>query len=177
MSILVAYASKHGSTQGIAERIAEKLRRLGLQVELRPIHAVTDLTGFDAFVIGAAAYYFHWMKEATQFVRHHQAELAQRPVWLFSSGPIGTETTDAQGRDVRVTSEPKEFAELKEIVHPRETHIFFGALDATQFGFPERLIVSKLPQGDFRDWAEIDAWAETIAQTLTPSAATLGAGG
>jgi menaquinone-dependent protoporphyrinogen oxidase len=169
MSILVAYASKHGSTQGIAERIADKLRQCGQDVELSPIGEVGDLTGYDAFVIGGAAYYFHWMKEAAQFVERHQALLRQRPVWLFSDGPLGSSTTDAQGRDVRATAEPKEFAALKTAIDPRATQVFFGALDANQYGFPMRLIVSKMPQGDFRDWSEIDAWAERIAQSLTPA--------
>jgi menaquinone-dependent protoporphyrinogen oxidase len=166
MSILVAYASKHGATQGIAERVAEQLRARGHQVALHPIDAVGDLAGYDAFVIGAAAYYFHWMKEATQFVERHCTELSRHPVWLFSSGPLGTQTTDAQGRDVRITTEPKEFAALKAAIHPRETRVLFGALDASQYGFPLRLIVSKMPQGDFRDWGEIDAWAESIARAL-----------
>jgi menaquinone-dependent protoporphyrinogen oxidase len=171
MSILVTYASKHGATQGIAERIAMKLEERGLRVEVHPIDAVTDATSYDAFVIGAAAYYFHWMKEATHFVQRYHDVLRQRPVWLFSSGPLGTETTDAQGRDVHVTTEPKEFAALKDTIRPRETRVFFGALDANQYGFPMRLMVSKMPQGDFRDWDEIDAWAEGIAHALTTNAA------
>jgi menaquinone-dependent protoporphyrinogen oxidase len=171
MTILVTYVSKHGATQGIAERIAGKLHQLGYGTEVRPIAAVGDLAGYDAFVIGAAAYYFHWMKEATQFVRRHHVTLVQRPVWLFSSGPLGTQTTDTQGRGVRVTTEPKEFAALREAIHPRDTRVFFGALDAGQFGFPARVIAKRLPQGDFRDWNEIDAWAEEIARALAPTTA------
>jgi menaquinone-dependent protoporphyrinogen oxidase len=170
MSILVAYASKHGSTQEIAAHIADKLRRCGQHVELRSIDAVDDLTSYDAFVIGGAAYYFHWMKEATRFVERNQALLRQRPVWLFSSGPLGTAPTDAQGRDVRETAEPKEFAALNAAIRPYGMQVFFGALDASQYGFPMRLIVSKMPQGDFRQWSEIDAWAERIAVALTSKA-------
>lgn len=172
MTLLVTYASKHASTQGIAERIARKLRQVGQDAVALPIQAVGDVAHYEAFVIGGAAYYFHWMKQATQFVRHNRAVLAEHPVWLFSSGPLGTETTDAQGRDVRVASEPKEFTELREAIHPRDVRIFFGALDYTKFGFPERVIVKKLPQGDFRDWGEIEAWAEEIARALAPSGAT-----
>jgi menaquinone-dependent protoporphyrinogen oxidase len=68
MSILVAYASKHGSTQGIAERIAEQLRQLGKQAEARPVRAVEDLGSYEALVIGSAVYYGSWLKEATEWV-------------------------------------------------------------------------------------------------------------
>lgn len=174
MTILVTYASKHGSTQGIAERIARKLRQLGQDAVVLPIEAVGDVeaSAYDAFVIGSAAYYFHWMKEATHFVRRNRDALAQRPIWLFSSGPLGTEDKDAQGRDVRETLEPKEFAELREAIHPRDARIFFGALDHSQFGFPERVIAKQMPEGDFRNWDEIDAWAEEIARALAPTGAT-----
>ncbi len=172
MSILVAYASKYGATQGIAERIAEKLTASGQQAQARPAHSVRDLTGYDAFVIGSAAYMGSWLKEATEFVRRNQAILAIRPVWLFSSGPLGTATTDAQGRDLLVVSAPKEFAEFNESIKPRATHVFYGALDPAKLGFSERLIRrmpagrTLLPEGDFRNWQAIEAWAESIAHEL-----------
>jgi menaquinone-dependent protoporphyrinogen oxidase len=173
MTILVTYASKHGATQGIAERIGARLRQLGQDAVVQPIATVEDeaVSTYDAFVIGGAAYYFHWMKEATAFVRRHRDVLAQRPVWLFSSGPLGSDDTDVHGRDVRETLVPKEFAELQEAIHPRNTRVFFGALDYTQYGFPERVFAKRMPQGDFRDWGEIDAWAEEIARALAPTGA------
>ncbi|HEX8035706.1 MAG TPA: flavodoxin domain-containing protein [Ktedonobacterales bacterium] len=172
MSILVAYATKRGATQGIAERIAEKLAASGQPAQARPAQSVRDLTGYDAFVIGSAAYMGSWLKEATEFVRRNQAFLATRPVWLFSSGPLGTATTDAQGRDLRVVSEPKEFAEFKETIKPRGVQVFYGALDPGTLGFAERMFRrmpagrALLPEGDFRDWQTIDAWAESIAHDL-----------
>ncbi len=71
MTVLVAYASKHGSTQGIAERIAEKLRQLGKEAEARPVEEVSDPGSYEAFVIGSAIYYGSWLKEATEWVHHH----------------------------------------------------------------------------------------------------------
>lgn len=173
MTILVTYASKHGATRGIAERIGAKLRELGQDAVVRPIQAVgeAEVSTYDAFVIGGAAYYFHWMKEATAFVRRNRDALAQRPVWLFSSGPLGSDDKDAQGRDVRETLLPKEFAALGEAIHPRDTRVFFGALDYRQFGFPTKVFVKRMPQGDFRHWGEIDAWAEEIARALAPAGA------
>lgn len=172
MSILVAYASKYGATQGIAERLAEKLSAAGQEAEARLVKAVGDPAGYDAYVIGSAAYMGSWLKEATEFVRQNRSILADRPVWLFSSGPLGTEPLDAQGRDLRETAVPKEIAELRETVNPRDHRVFFGALDRGKFGLAHRLVAmmpasrTLLPEGDFRDWKDIEAWAESIAHEL-----------
>lgn len=177
MRILVAYASRHGATRGIAERIARTLERPGLDVTLQTTDTVDRAADYDAFVIGSAAYMSHWLKEATNFVRRNRAILADRPVWLFSSGPIGTEMVDAKGRDVVEASKPDEFAELGEAIHPRDERVFFGAYDpdAEPIGFMERLgarftrmpaIRKAIPAGDFRDWPAIEAWAEGIAREL-----------
>jgi menaquinone-dependent protoporphyrinogen IX oxidase len=90
MNVLVAYASKYGSTKEIAERIAQQLQDHGLQALARPVQDLDDLVDYDAFVVGSAVFGGHWMPEATEFVRNNRALLAHGPVWLFSSGPIGT---------------------------------------------------------------------------------------
>jgi len=174
MRVLVAYASRYGATQGIAERIAATLRQQGLEVELDSVRQAGDPAAYDAAVIGSAAYYFHWMKPATKFVRRNSQALANRPVWLFSVGPLGTKTQDAQGRDLCDVLEPKEIAEFKGTVKPREHRVFFGAMDGSKLGFWHRLIYKMpvnrdgalFPNGDFRNWAAIDAWASSIAQAL-----------
>ena len=101
MNVLVAYASRYGATRTIAERLADRLRAAGLEAEAQPVTAASDLSGCGAFVIGSAAYLGHWLSDATDFVRRNQAVIATKPVWLFSSGPLGVEPTDAQGRDKR----------------------------------------------------------------------------
>jgi menaquinone-dependent protoporphyrinogen oxidase len=180
MSILVAYASRHGATQGIAERIASRLQQTGLWVTLKPIDQVGAVGAYEAFVVGSAAYRGHWMSEATTFMRHHRDLLARRPVWLFSSGPVGAETVDAKGRDVIEASAPEEFGEFAEAIHPRDLRVFFGAFDpdARPIGVMERLaapfmhmpaVRAALPAGDFRDWPAIEAWADGIARELDPS--------
>lgn len=172
MAILVTYASKHGATKGIAERIAQTLTASGLTVEVRSVSLAGAVGRYDAVVIGGAAYVGSWMKEAAEFVRRNQEALAALPVWLFSSGPLGTEPTDAQGRDLLTISEPKEFAEFKQTIKPRATQVFFGALTPRALAFSERLVRAMpagralLPEGDFRDWAAIDAWAQSIAREL-----------
>jgi len=95
MRVLVAYASRHGATQGIAERIGETLRAAGVEAEVQPAASVKRAAGYDAYVIGSAAYMFHWLKDAVGFVRRNRAALAGKPVWLFSSGPLGTEVLNA----------------------------------------------------------------------------------
>jgi menaquinone-dependent protoporphyrinogen oxidase len=176
MPVLVAYATRHGATRGIAERIAERLRAAGLDAEVRPAGEVRDAPRYDAFVVGGAAYMFHWLKDAATFVRRNRALLASRPTWLFSSGPLGTDTVDEQGRDVLEVTVPREFAELREAVHPRGERVFFGAVDpaARPIGLAERLTSlmpaarDALPKGDFRDWPAIEAWADEIARDLAP---------
>ena len=157
MTVLVAYASKHGSTRAIAERIAETLTQHGTEASVQPVESVKDAK-FEAAVVGSAVYYGSWMKEAAQFMERNLTALAEHPVWLFSSGPTG----DA------ALPEPKDVTRFRESIHPRDHRVFAGALDRKKLGFAERTIVKavKAPEGDFRDWGEVEAWAESIAQQL-----------
>ena len=174
MHVLVAYASRHGATKGIAEHIAETLEMAGIDADLEPAKSVRSLAGYDAFVIGSAAYMFHWMKDSTELVRRNRAVLATKPVWLFSSGPLGTEPLDEKGRDQKVTAVPKEIPALSTAVNARDHRVFFGAYekDRKPIGFAEHFVShmpaarDALPEGDFRDWPEIEAWATGIASDL-----------
>jgi menaquinone-dependent protoporphyrinogen oxidase len=178
MNVLVAYATKHGSTIGIAERIGSTLSAEGLDVTVQSVAESGPLAGYDAFVIGSAAYMGGWLGEATTFVRRNRSMLAERPVWLFSSGPVGADKVDKNGRDVLIASEPTEFAEFEAAIHPRAKRVFFGAYDpdAPPIGTAEGLmgrflrlmpaVRTVLPAGDFRDWPEIERWAKEIAGQL-----------
>jgi menaquinone-dependent protoporphyrinogen oxidase len=167
MNVIVVYKSRYGSTREIAEFIAEKLREHGVQAEARSVDA--DPGEYDAAVIGSAVYMEHWMKDAAEFVRRNRTVLAERPVWLFSSGPLklepGTSPDDPE-------LEPKEIGEFREVIHLRDHHVFFGALDPDRLSFAHRALRklpaarALLPEGDFRNRDDIEAWAGGIARVL-----------
>lgn len=117
MPVLVAYASKHGSTQGIAERIAAVLRAGGLEGHLAAAEDAGDPAGYDAFVIGSAVYASGWMAPASQLIRHDRELLAGRPVWLFSVGPVGR-------RILLPATLPAVLAALGDSIGARDHHVF-----------------------------------------------------
>lgn len=159
--ILVAYASKHGSTRGIAEAIASRLGEYGHEAQLRSVEDAVELEGFDAVVLGSAVYAGSWRKEATEFAQRHAGTFRPLPVWLFSSGPLGVEVDDEE-------EQPRQLDELTEALHPEGHRVFYGALDRSKLGFGERMMVKavKAPEGDFRDWEAIAAWSDEIAAAL-----------
>lgn len=161
MRVMVACASKHGSTEGIAEAIAERLRQSGHEAVAVRVSDVTDLNGVQAVVLGSAVYAGSWMKEAAEFADAHAEALAGMPLWLFSSGPLGTEVQDEE-------EQPRQLAKLTETLRPRGHRMFFGAIDRSALGFGERMIMKavKAPDGDFRDWNAIGGWADEIAREL-----------
>jgi menaquinone-dependent protoporphyrinogen oxidase len=95
--VLVAYGSKLGGTAGLAETVGDGLRRRGLTAEVRPAATVDSLEGYDAVIVGGALYAGRWHRDARRFVKRHARELRARPVWMFSSGPLGD---DGQKPDV-----------------------------------------------------------------------------
>jgi menaquinone-dependent protoporphyrinogen oxidase len=158
MRVLVGYASKHGSTREIAERIASRLQQPAVDVDLRSISEPFDAADFDAFVLGSSIYMGHWNKDAVAFVHRSAAALLGRPTWLFSSGPIGNQE--------RV--DPVELESLKAAVGFREHKLFGGALKPDQMSFGERLLAKAMKlSGDNREWPAIEAWADRIRTELT----------
>jgi menaquinone-dependent protoporphyrinogen oxidase len=162
MTVLVAYSSKHGSTEGIAHAIADRLRELGEPAEVGSVDEIRDVAEYRAIVLGSAVYAGSWMKEAVEFVHRFAEALAERPVWLFSSGPLGTDVEDDE-------EQPRQLGEMRGVIGPIDHRMFFGALDRSALGFGERMIVKavKAPDGDFRDWDAIRDWADDIARELS----------
>jgi menaquinone-dependent protoporphyrinogen oxidase len=177
--VLVAYASRMGSTGEIAQRIAERLRAAGHETRVELVIDVpwADVAAYDAFVVGSAVYIGRWQKEAVQFVQGNRAVLADRPTWLFSSGPLGSEPTDAKGRDKREGALlAEELETLTEAVRPRDHRVFPGVLNPDRLSLGPRLMRlmpagrKLLEEGDFRDWSDIEAWTDVISGELAEKA-------
>lgn len=164
MRILVTVASRHGATAEIGEKIGSILQDAGHDVVVEPPQAVAALDGFDAVVLGSAVYAGRWIDDARRFAERHHAGLRDRPLWLFSSGPIGTPLAPTEeSRDgVRVASE----------LGAREHRTFAGRLDPSTLTWVERTVTRmvKAPDGDFRDWSAVVAWGREIADSLTAEA-------
>lgn len=162
MRVLIATASKHGATAEIGQIVAAVLREAGHEVATSPPESVETIDDYDAVVLGSAVYAGRWLDSARAFVTRHDRELAGKPVWLFSSGPIGDPPLPAGD-----APEPLAIAHR---IGAREHRTFGGRIDRSGLGLMERAItrVLKAPDGDFRDVAEIRAWATTIAAALTP---------
>lgn len=159
--VLVAVASRHGSTREIAEAIAGTLRDEGLDVVVSDAADVTDVTAYDAVVLGSAVYVGRWLEPARELVDAHGDDLAARRTWLFSSGPIGDPPRPSAEDAVQI-------ADIADGVGARDHRLFSGKLDRSVLGFGERAVVLafRAPEGDFRDWDEIVGWARGIAAAL-----------
>jgi menaquinone-dependent protoporphyrinogen oxidase len=163
--VLVAYATKHGATKGIAEKIGNVLREQGLAADVTPVDRVDDLAPYDAVVLGSAVYVGQWRKDAGEFLEANEEELSKRPVWLFSSGPTGEEDPVEAMDGWRF---PEGLKPVADRIEPRDIAFFHGVLDMKRLNLAEKLVVKalKAPTGDFRDWDVITSWAEDIAAAL-----------
>jgi menaquinone-dependent protoporphyrinogen oxidase len=165
MNVLVTAASKHGATREIAEQIVLALGEHGVSAEFVDIDDVSDLSSYDAYVVGSGVYLGTWLKDARRFVETNAAELAQRPTWLFASGSVVGEPPVADDPDAL---RPGLVETLVETTHAREHKLFAGKLDKSKLGLLERAAVrgAHASEGDHRDWDEIDRWAGEIAARL-----------
>ena len=165
-SILVAYATKYGSTQEVAEAIAATLREGGLAVDLQPMRAVRTLEGYGAVVMGAPLYMFRWHKDAKSFLSRHRPALMARPVAVFALGPF--EDVPKQWQEVRANLD-KELAGFPWFA-PVAVEVFGGVFDPAKLTFPYNLVpgLKKMPVSDIRDWTAIRAWANSLAAKLQP---------
>ena len=159
-SILLAYATRFGSTQEVAETIAAALGAAGFEVDLQPMQEIKKPENYDAVLLGAAIYNAKWHPDAHQFLAKHQETLSQRPVVIFALGPLST--SDAARRNSRrqLDKELEKYPWLK----PVAVEIFAGKYDPSKpgLGFFDRL----LPASDHRDWEAIRAWANALPAQL-----------
>jgi menaquinone-dependent protoporphyrinogen oxidase len=160
MKVLVSAASKYGATSEIAQAVADVLAANGLEVTVVLPAQAGAIEEFDAVVLGSAVYMGQWMKPARELVERSAAALAARPVWLFSSGPVGEPAKPADN--------PVDVAKILQATKARDHQIFTGKLVKTHLSFPDRAVASAIraQEGDFRNWDDIRAWATSIAGTL-----------
>ena len=165
VQVLVAYATKYGATAEIAEKIGQVLREAGLRADVLPADRVSDLTPYQAVVLGSAVYIGQWRKEAVKFLKANETVLAEKPVWLFSSGPTGEGDPAELGQGWRF---PKAQQPIVDHIQPRDIAIFHGAVELKKLNFIEKRMIRtvKAPLGDFRDWDAITSWATAIADAL-----------
>ena len=166
MRVLIAYASRFGSTRDIAVRIASTIGTAGSDVDVRPVAEIQDVDHHDAVVFGSGVYDGSWPADASTFIRRHAAALARKPVWLFSVGSFGDRHPIVGGL---IKREPREIAEFEHTLHPRGYRVFAGVIDLDHWPAWGRLLFKALGghAGDNREWPDVDAWADEIAQELS----------
>lgn len=182
---LIVHASRHGATAGIAERIGEKLRASDIEAVVAPAATQPDPTGFDAYVVGSGVYMGSWLKEGIEYLERNITMLRTRPTWLFSSGPIPNSSKELPADEDRYggalgpaegpgSGGRKKIEGLAERIGVRDHKILQGAYDPNDppKALSERLarmmpaVKDILPEGDFRQWDVIDAWAKELAEEI-----------
>jgi menaquinone-dependent protoporphyrinogen oxidase len=167
--ILVAHASRTGSTAGVAEAIGKSLVESGAQVEVLPMQDVRDLAPYRAVVAGSAIRGNKWLPEAMQFVQAHQATLAQKPFATFLvCMTLAMPNGDKYREHVAGFLQP-----VRALVKPVSEGLFAGVLDISKISslgdrlkFRLSVIFGVWSEGDHRDWNAIRAWAESIRPLL-----------
>ena len=164
-TILVGYATRYGSTQQVAEVIAETLRESRLVVDLKPLREVRSLDGYHAVVIGAPLFMFHWHKDALNFLSRQRQALQARPVAVFALGPVNDPYDNMEWQDSRAQLD-KELAQFPWF-SPLALEIFGGKYDPATLRFPLKIFAGAAPASDIRDWDAIRAWACGLEQRFS----------
>ena len=158
-TVLIAHASKYGSTHEVAEAIAATLRGPGLEIDVQPAAEVHDLAPYDAVVLGAGLYAGRPHRDARGFLRRHGAQLAELPVAVFGMGPLTLEAEDVEASRHQLEHALAKHPDL----HPVAIRVFGGAIVPERMHFP----FSQMQAADARDWEAIREWAREIAPLLT----------
>ena len=156
--ILITYATKHGSTQEVAETIAAKLAEAGLETNTVPVDDVRSLDGYEAVVLGGPLYMGRLHRDARAFLRRFRTELAAKPVAVFALGPLEDEPEQWEGARRQLDRALAQYPGAE----PASVGLFGGAIDPETLRFP----FSHMPAGDLRDWAAIEEWAARLPGAL-----------
>jgi len=158
--ILVAYATRNGSTAEIAQAIGNELISEGYAVDVSEMKSVTSLAGYNAVLVGAPLYMGSVDGAAGKFVKRYGEQLAGLPVAAFAVG-LAPKNPDPGAVEMAMGALKKSLEPLT----PVSSVLFAGKLDPAKVNFVMRkfLEMAKIPSGDFRDWDAIAAWARTLA--------------
>lgn len=162
--LLVAYATRYGSTKEVAEEIAATLREVGSVVDVQAAEEAQSLDAYRAVVVGAPLYMFNWLKAARRFVSRNRAALERVPVAVFALGPTEDKEKDWQETRGQLDKVLAGFPWLT----PVAIELFGGKFDPARLTFPYTLIpaLRKMPVSDIRDWDAIRTWARGLGQKL-----------
>jgi menaquinone-dependent protoporphyrinogen oxidase len=165
--VLVAYASKHGSTAALAEAVAKGLEERGLDVDLVEAGRVRSVEPYRGVVVGSAVYMGRWRPEAKRLLSRHRRALAERDLWLFSSGPVGDQPVDLADPKTDRWLRPTKVKALGEALGAHD-HVVFGGSVAEDGGFMRRKMAQGTPpeHRDLRDWDAVRAWSGRVADVL-----------
>ena len=164
MHILISAASRYGATAELAEVLAGHLRTHGHEVSLLAPDDVDDLDEVDAVVLASGVYVGRWLRPARALIKRMAADLRERPVWLLSSGPVGDSADPAP--------EPLDIHRLMDRTQARSHVVLPGRLDRESLHMRDRAVVAALrvPDGDFRDWDAVRAFADQINEEIETEA-------
>jgi menaquinone-dependent protoporphyrinogen oxidase len=161
--VLVAYASRCGSTGGVAQAIAEQLAKSGAMVDVRLVKDVTDLSAYKAVVVGSCIRMGQWVPEAVKLVTAQKEALSQVPVAYFAVSGFMRDGKEETRAKVSAGLDP-----VRALREPASVGLFAGAIDSTKMSFLDRTMtrMMKSEEGDWRDWDAIRAWAGEARKAL-----------
>jgi menaquinone-dependent protoporphyrinogen oxidase len=155
--VLVAYASKAGSTGEVAAAIAEVLKSKGLGVDVKRISHVNDLSGYEGVILGSCIRIGAWLPEAVDFVKKHQTELGKMKTAFFTvSGTLREDDPETQ-KTVMAYLDP-----VRAVFEPGSIGLFGGKIDYSKLSLLDRTVAKGVGsvEGDWRNWKAIQAWAQ-----------------
>lgn len=157
--ILVAFATRAGSTSEVAEYVAGVLRESGATVDVRPVRSVRDVHGYDAVIIGSAIRMGKWLPEAVNFVKTNRESLSRVPTAYFLVSAYLHEGTPEIRKTVLAYLDP-----VRAILDPVSIGLFAGKMDFSKLSWLDRTIAKAVgsTEGDWRDWDAIREWARNL---------------
>lgn len=167
--ILVAYASRTGSTAEVAEEVGKILSKHDIEVVIITMQEAHDLAPYHAIVVGSAIQDRQWLPEAVNFVRENRAKLTEKPSAMFT---LCMTLAMRNGEKYR-PSIMDWITPARRIVQPVSEGLFAGVLDIPKIpSFSDRIkfrlsvLFGVWLQGDHRDWDAIRSWAEKLPTQL-----------